>query len=1066
MSAFVKPQRIVSAFFLLILVLVSAHAQKPRSVIRKEAPPPAKAEGRIDESLFSAMRWRQVGPFRGGRVIAVTGVPGEPNVFYFGAASGGVWKTSDSGANWTPIFDNVPVASVGAIAVAPSDHNIIYVGTGEACIRGNITYGNGVYKTTDGGRTWRNVGLRDTQHIGAVIVDPKNPNVVFVAALGHAYGPNDERGLFRTTDGGATWQKVLFKDNKTGAIDVVFDPANSSTLFASLWEIYRTPWSLSSGGPGSGLYKSTDGGATWKQLEGHGLPSGIMGRIGISVGSDSNRVYALIEAKDGGLYRSDDGGESWIKMSEDGRLRQRAWYFTHIFADPKAPDTLYVLNTGMFRSIDGGRTFNLLNAPHGDHHGLWIDPDHPERMINGNDGGAAVSVDGGKTWSTQYNQPTAQFYHVITDNRWPYFIYGAQQDNTTVAIKSYDDDGVIGRQDWYAIGGGESGYIAPYPPDPNIVFANGESFASRFDKRTEQAVDISPWPLDPSGRGAGELVHRFQWTSPLFVSPHDPNTLYMAGEMVFKSTNAGQSWQPISPDLTRNDKSKQQPSGGPITLDITSVEYYDTVFALAESPLAKGMLWAGTDDGLVHVTANDGKTWQNVTPRELPEWSMISIIEPSHFDAATAYIAVDRHKLDDFRPFIYRTSDSGKSWTLINRGIPDGSYIRAVREDPKRKGLLFAGTEMGVYFSTDDGANWQPLKLNLPTVPIHDLNIHDDDLIVATHGRSFWVLDDITPLREINSDSANNDVILYKPRPAIRLHLPEQVERRGPVGDNPPPGAIIDYYFRTAPTDEVKLEIFDSAGKLVRSLSSREKKEDEQPPEWPDQVREVTTIPAAAGMNRYAWNMRWEPPVKIPGAFYSGNGPQGPLALPGTYTVKLTVGSRTVSQPLEIVIDPRVKNMSAADLEKQFALLMQVRDANAELHRAVNEIRELRGQIRQLHARFDADQKMKSLLEQADQLDNKMKPVEEALIQVNMKGSEANLAFPNMLNEAFDSFRSTLDYDDNAPTAQQYEVFKLLRDRLDKELRAWKQIISSDVPAFNSAVQRNSVPLLYLPPGK
>jgi len=482
--------------------------------------------------------------------------------------------------------------------------------------------------------------------------------------------------------------------------------------------------------------------------------------------------------------------------------------------------------------------------------------------------------------------------------------------------------------------------------------------------------------------------------------------------------------------------------------------------------LKKDMLWAGTDDGLVQLTTNGGQKWDNVTPRELPEWSMISIVEPSHFDASTAYIAVDRHKLDDFRPFIYRTTDAGKSWTLINHGIPAGSYVRSVREDPKRKGLLYAGTETGVYFSIDDGANWQPLKLNLPTVPIHDLNIHGDDLIVATHGRSFWVLDDIAPLREIGSSSASADLILYKPQPAIRLHLPEAIERRGPLGDDPPLGAIIDYYFRSAPTDEVKLDIFDSSGKLVRSLSSKPKKEDEQPPEWPDQIQEVTTIPALAGMNRYAWNLRWEPPVKIPGAFYVGNGPQGPLVLPGTYTVKLTVGSHSMSQPLEVVMDPRVKNMTQSDLEKQFALTMQVRDANAELHVAVNEVRELRAQIKALHTRFDADAKMKSLLDQADALDLKMKPVEEALIQVNMKGSEANLAFPNMLNEAFDSFRGTLDYSDNAPTAQQYEVFKMLRGKLDEQLAAWRRIVSSDVAGFNAAFRKSDVPVLYLPPGK
>ncbi|HEU4417132.1 MAG TPA: glycosyl hydrolase, partial [Candidatus Angelobacter sp.] len=582
----------------------TAKAAPAKTAAQAQAQP-TQAANQVDEKLFNAMSWRQVGPFRGGRVLAVTGVPGEPNVFYFGAASGGVWKSTDAGSNWQPLFDKQPIASIGAIAVAPSDHNIIYVGSGEACIRGNISYGNGVYKSLDAGKTWKNVGLKDTRHIGAVIIDPRNPNIAFVAALGHAYGPNEERGVFRTTDGGATWQKVLYKDNKTGAIDVVFDPNNSNTLFASLWEVYRTPWSLNSGGPGSGIYKSTDGGTTWTHIEGHGLPSGIMGRIGISVsGGDSNKIYAMVESKQGGLYRSDDGGDNWIRMNEDGRLRQRAWYFSHIFADPKAPDTVYVLNTGMFRSTDGGRSFGLLPAPHGDHHGLWIDPDNPERLINGNDGGATVSVDGGRTWSTQYNQPTAQFYHVITDNRWPYYIYGAQQDNTTIAIKSYDDDGVIGRQDWYPVGGGECGYIAPYPNDPNITFAGAEGFVSRFDKRTEQLVDISVWPLDVSGNGAEKLLHRFQWTSPLLISPHDPNTLYAAAEMVFKSTDAGQSWTPISGDLTRNDKSKQKPSGGPITLDITSVEYYDTIFALAESPVKKSMIWAGTDDGLVHLTSD------------------------------------------------------------------------------------------------------------------------------------------------------------------------------------------------------------------------------------------------------------------------------------------------------------------------------------------------------------------------------------------------------------------------------------------------------------------------------
>jgi photosystem II stability/assembly factor-like uncharacterized protein len=1037
-------------------------AQKPHApkTSSQSAVPPA-----VDDKLFNAMRWRQVGPFRGGRVLAVTGVPGEPNVFYFGGASGGVWKTTDTGVTWQPIFDKQPTASIGAIAVAGSDHNIIYAGSGEACIRGNISYGNGVYKSVDGGKSWKNIGLKDTRHIGAVIIDPKNPNIVFVAALGHAYGPSEERGIFRTGDGGATWQKVLYKDSRTGGIDVVFDPRNSNTLFASLWEVYRTPWSLNSGGPGSGLYKSSDGGSTWTLLEGHGLPTGIMGRIGVSVsGADSNRVYALVESKEGGLFRSDDGGESWKRVNEDGRLRQRAWYFTHIFADPKSADTVYALNTGMFRSTDGGKTFNLLPAPHGDHHGLWLDPDNPQHMINGNDGGATISIDGGATWSTQYNQPTAQFYHVITDDRWPYYIYGAQQDNSTIAIKSYDDDGVIGRQDWYDVGGGESGYIAPYPPEPNIVYAGAESLITRFDKRTQQTVEISVWPLDVSGNGAESLKHRFNWTSPLLISPHDPNTLYSAAEMIFKSTDGGQSWTAISGDLTRNDKSRQKPSGGPITLDITSVEYYDTVFTVAESPVKKDMIWAGTDDGRVHLTQDGGQHWANVTPPEMPEWSMVSIVEASHHDAGTAYIAVDRHKFDDFRPFIYRSRDYGKTWILAANGIPEGSYVRSVREDPRHKGLLFAGTETGVFFSIDDGSHWQPLKLNLPTVPVHDLTVHGDDLVAATHGRAFWVLDNITPLRQIDVKTTTPDAILYKPQTALRLHLPDAIERRGPVGDNPPPGAMIDYYFKTAPKDEVKLEIVDAGGKVVRTLSSREKKEAEQPPEWPDQVKEVTTIPAAAGMNRYAWNLRWEPPVKIPDAFYTGIGPQGPLVQPGQYTVRLTVGGQTFSQPMEVVLDPRVKDVKPEDLQKQFELAMEVRDANHELHQAVNQIRRYRAEIRILRQMFESDPGLKLVLDQATVLDKKMAPVEEQLIQVNMKGSEGNLAFPNKLNEQLDTFSAIVQAGDSAPTQQQYEVFKMLRGQLDQQLAAWKEINSSDVPAFNQLVKSSNIPALYLPP--
>jgi photosystem II stability/assembly factor-like uncharacterized protein len=611
----------------------------------------------FNDATMKGMKWRLVGPFRGGRVLAVTGIPGDPYTFYFGGVAGGVWRTNDGGNTWTPLTDKQPFASIGAIAVAESNPGVIYVGTGESCLRGNISYGNGMYKSTDGGKTWAYIGLKETQHIARVVVDPKNSNLVYVAALGHAYGANPERGVYRTTDGGKTWEKILYKDDKTGAIDLSVDPHNPNVMFAALYQIQRTPWSLESGGPGSGLYRSVDGGNSWKHLEGHGIPEGILGRIGISVsGGDANRVYALIEAKEGGLFRSDDGGDSWSKVNDDQRLTQRAWYFTHIFADPKNADTVYMLNTGMFRSSDGGRSLQLLPAPHGDHHGLWIDPKDPQRMINGNDGGATISVDGGKSWSSQYTQPTAQFYHVAADNRFLYYLYGAQQDNSTVGIASRTDDGYIGRQHWYDVGGGESGYIVPDPRDANIVYAgSGGGVVTRFDKRTEQEQDITVWPEDGSGHGAKDLKYRQAWTDPIAMSPYNPDVLYTAAEVVFKTTDHGKSWSAISPDLTRNDKSKQGSSGGPLTKDNTTVEYYDTVFTIAESPVQKDLIWAGTDDGLIQLTRDGGKHWSNVTPKGLPEWAMVSLIEASPHDGGTAYAAVDAHKLDDLKPYIYKT---------------------------------------------------------------------------------------------------------------------------------------------------------------------------------------------------------------------------------------------------------------------------------------------------------------------------------------------------------------------------------------------------------------------------
>jgi len=1043
--------QVILAGFLLICSVSLAVTPSP-------SPTPA---GAIDEKLFNAMQWRQIGPFRGGRALAIEGVPGEPDTYYFGAVAGGVWKTTDGGANWTPLFDKEPISSIGAIAVAPSDHNIIYAGTGEAAIRGNTTYGTGVFKSIDAGKTWQNVGLKDTRQIGAVIVDPKNADVVLVAALGHAFSPNQERGIFRTADGGKTWTKVLSKDENTGGIDLVFDPHNSNIIFASLWQARRQPWFFSSGGPGSGLYRSEDNGVTWKHLEGNGLPDGILGKIGIAVsGADSNRVYAIIEAKEGGLYRSDDAGQHWTRVNDDGRFRQRAWYFSKAYADPKSADTVYLLNTGLFKSVDGGKTFNLMPARHGDHHGLWIDPTNPNRIGNANDGGVSISTDGGKTWTTQNNQPTAQFYHIAVDNAFPYHIYGAQQDNSNVGIASRTDWGAIGPADWFVAGGGECGFVVPDPRDWHIIYSNNEGYITRYDKNKKEVQDVSVWPLDNSGHGAADLVHRFQWVTPLLLSPHNPDVLYTAAECVFKSADHGKTWTQISGDLTRNDKSKQQPSGGPLTNDITSVEYYDTVFALAESPVKKETIWAGTDDGLVQVTTDDGQHWSNVTPK-MPEWSTIDLIDPSPHDGNTAYVAVDRHKLDDFKAYIFKTNDLGKTWTAITTGIPDGSYVHAVREDPKRKGLLYAGTETGVFVSFDDGAHWQRLQLNLPTSPIHDLVVKDDDLVVATHGRSFWVLDDVTPVRQVHAQSPQADVTLYQPQMALRLHYPEEFDKRQPVGDNPPPGAIIDYYFKTAPKEEVSLDILDTSGKVVRHLSSKEKREGEQPPEWPDRVERVKTIPANEGMNRFAWDLRYDDPIQIPGAFYSGTGPKGPLALPGDYQVKLTVGGKSQTAPLHLAIDPRTKGSEAA-LQKQFTLSMQVNNRSSQLHQAVNEIRDLKSQIQTLHKRFGDDQRLKPALDAADALDHKMSEVEQRLIQVNMKGSEGNLAFPNMLNERFDTFSHTIDVGDTEPTKPQLDVFQLLSSQLEEQLKKWAQIKNEDVPKVSELIKQANLPALII----
>jgi photosystem II stability/assembly factor-like uncharacterized protein len=1019
----------------------------------------AAANGQqIDAKTYGGLKYRLIGPFRGGRVIAVAGVPSQTNTYYFGAVAGGVWKTVDGGNTWNPLFEQQPVSSIGAVAVSDSDPNVIYAGSGEACIRGNISYGDGVYKSLDAGKTWTNVGLKDTRHIGAVIVHPSNPDIVYVAALGHAYGPNSERGVYRTRDGGKNWEKVLYLDDRTGAIEVVFDAKNPHVLFAAMWEGWRTPWTLNSGGAKDGLYRSADDGSTWKRIEGNGLPEGPLGRISVSTSAaDSNVVYALIEAKKGGLYRSDDGGEHWALISEDHRFRQRAWYFTHVWADTKNAKTVYIANTGLFRSTDGGKTFERLPAPHGDHHALWIDPNDPSRLINGNDGGATISVDGGKTWTTLDNQPTAQFYHVAADNDFLYRVYGSQQDNTSVGIPTRTDHGYIDRGDWTPVGGGESGYVVPDPRDSNIVYADDEGpFFTRFNRRTGQAQSIQEWPEDISGHAAVTQKYRFTWTMPIVISSHHPEVIYHASQYVFRSTDGGQSWKEISPDLTRNDKSKQQDSGGPITKDQYSVEYYDVVFTLAESPKQESVLWAGTDDGLIQLTRDGGKNWSNVTPREVPEWAAISLIEASPFDAGTAYAAVDAHKLDNFHPYIFKTSDFGKTWTKITGGLPENVYVHAVREDPAKKGLLYAGTETGVWISFNDGANWQALQLNLPTTPIHDLIVHNDDLVVATHGRSFWVLDSITPLRQLSPAIANEPVHLFTPGVATRARLGHRMPRRAAIGENPFDGAYIYYWLKEAPKEAATLEFLDGQGKVIRKFTSEAKKTAEGKEEF-DRDPEVLQIPAKPGLNRFVWDLRYQPPTKVPAAIYDNGEPAGPLALPGNFEARLTVGGKPYTAPIEIRMDPRVET-STEDLRKQFDLLLKLRDREDEMNKAIVQLRDLRTQLEALEKRLGAAEQTKTIAESAAELRKKITAVEEALIQVNASAQEDEANYPTMLNSKLGYLTGVIDSADTAPTAAEQAVFAMLDQQLETQLRTWKELQLKDLTALNESMRNLGVP--------
>jgi len=1063
----------VYAVLALAIPTIATHAQQRTA--------PATTPAAKEFELLKPLQYRSIGPYRGGRSAAVAGVASQPFVYYYGATGGGVWKSTDGGINWESVSDGsvFGTGSVGAIAVSDSDPNVVYVGMGESPIRGNVSHGDGMYKSTDAGKTWKRIGLEDTRQIPRIRVHPRNPDLVYVAALGHVWGPNDQRGVFRSKDGGKTWEKILGRGNKAGAIDLIIDPTNPSILYAGFWEVYRKPWTLESGGPGSGIFKSTDGGDTWTELTRNpGLPRGMVGKVGITVSpANPERVWALVEAEDGGMFRSDNGGRTWTKVNDERRLRQRAWYYTRIYADPKNADSVYVLNVQFFKSNDGGRTYSNIGTPHSDNHDLWIAPDDPNRMIQSNDGGANVSFNGGRSW-TEQDQPTAQFYRVALDNDFPYNVYGAQQDNSTVRIASRTSEGGITTSDWFDVGGGESGWIAPSPKDSNIVFAGSYGgLTTRFDKRTGQQRDINPYPNNPMGAGADVLKYRFQWNFPIVFSPHDPNTLYLAANVLFKSTDEGSSWQIISPDLTRNDKSKQGASGGPITKDNTSVEYYSTIFAVMESPVQAGTIWAGSDDGLVQITRDGGKNWSNVTPATniMPEWIQINSLEASPHDPATAYIAGTMYKWDDNRPYLYRTSDYGKTWKKITNGIPDTAFTRVIREDPNKRGLLYAGTETGMYVSFDNGDRWQSLQLNLPIVPITDLAIQkrERELVVATQGRSFWILDDLSLLHQFMDAgglTSIGETRLFQPRDSYRMAaggggpLPPTAT----LGRNPANGVVVYYSLKSKPATSVEIEFLDSTGKSIRKFTQRVPREGETAaPGAPAAPAgeggfggggAPPPVPIEVGLNRFVWDTRYPDAVRFPGMILWAGETRGPKLPPGRYQVKLTVDGTALTQNFEIKADPRLTT-APADYAKQLELGLKIRDKLSETHNGIIQIRDVRKQVEDLLKRVPQS---KPINEAGTALNKKLTMIEEALYQTKNQSNQDPLNYPIRLNNKLAALGGVVGSAEAAPTAQSYAVYDEVVMAIDAELQKLSQIIKTDVPAFNQLVRDQNIPAVVV----
>ena len=1005
----------------------------------------------FDESMYSALEYRSIGPYRGGRSAAVTGVPGQPMTYYFGGTGGGVWKSKDGGQSWQNISDGFFGGSIGAVAVSAWDPNVIYAGGGEKTVRGNVSHGYGMWRSTDAGKTWTDIGLKDSRHISRLRIHPRNSDLVYAAVMGHLFGPNEQRGVYRSKDGGITWERVHFVSNEVGA---VMDPTNPRILFASMWRILRTPYSLESGGEGSGIWKSTDGGDTWIEItKNKGLPQGTVGINCVTISPvNPDRIWAIIEAEDGGVFRSEDGGDTWNQVNDDRNLRQRAWYYTRIYADTQNEDAVYVLNVGFWKSKDGGKTYERIRTPHGDHHDLWIDPDNGNRMIIGDDGGAQVSFDGGDGWSTYHNQPTAQFYRVTTDNHFPYRIYGAQQDNSTVRILHRSNARAITERHWEPTAGGESGHIAPNPEDPDIVYGGSYGgFLTRINHKTGESRSVNVWPDNPMGHGAADLKYRFQWNYPIFFSPHDSKVLYTTAQHFFKTTDEGQSWDRISPDLTRDDKSTMESSGGPITKDNTSIEYYGTIFAALESPHEPGVLWAGTDDGLVHVTRNGGTDWTNVTPsvRILPEWTMINSMEAHPTEPGGLYLAATGYKQDDFRPYLFRTRNYGQSWERIINGIPEDHFTRVIRADPGREGLLYAGTESGMYVSFDDGQSWKSFQLNLPIVPITDLTIKDNDLIVATQGRSFWLIDDLTPLHFLSEEIATSDMHLFKPRSTYRMAAGGGFGTPASAGQNPPNGVMLRYYFKETPdTSSVSIRILEEDGTLIRSYTAETGTASEK-------------VSIGQGMNQFVWNMRYPNAEGFQGLIMWGGSLTGPRAVPGNYQARLVAGDDSTSVDFSIMKDPR-SSATQEDLQDQFNYLMEIREKLTETHESIKQIRDIRAQVNEILARVKDREDAEEVKTTGKDMLDKFSTVEKALYQTRNRSGQDPLNYPIRLNNKLAAVASVAARGDFKPTAQAVEVRDELTRNINIELSTHNSLMDNELPAFNKLVRDLAIPAVVI----